>query len=91
MKYVILRTPGKNGREFPIIFPNDLSHDQVAHAVIPGCPELYRAKVVSAGEIPSFSLGGPCHGRSVTLNLKSREERDTAMIRMRDYNAGMQL
>lgn len=90
MKYVVIRkTLGSVTREFPIAFPNDLSHVDVAQALIAGCYELKEGVVVGAGEMSCMDVEPNCYGRSATLNVDSREELDDAAFVMRDYTGGV--
>lgn len=90
MKYIMFRidSPGDLPREFPLIFPNVLIHEDVAKAAIAGIPELAKAEVVAAGEcmISHCATGG----NSFTLQINGRAE-DALHIRMMDYNHGMKL
>jgi hypothetical protein len=90
MKYIVLRS-GKFGleREFPIIFPNSLTHSDVFQALIKECPELDGANPVAAGELSSININAGCHGFSSTLGEGSREEMDDNLIRMIDYTHGI--
>lgn len=89
MKYiVIVKKIGSIEREFPIVFPNELTHIDVAEALISKCPELENGGVVGAGEMSCFDIDAHCHGRSSTLNVNSRESRDSESFKMRDYTAG---
>ncbi len=86
MKYVIIRADmGDNmERELPILFPNDLSHDQVARAILATCPEARDGRVVSAGLVNSFDVAVTPSGHSATLKLAPRDE-DVRIIAMCDY------
>jgi hypothetical protein len=85
MKYVMLKKV-VDGREhrFPIIFPNTLSHDEVA-AIAKCLPDVEDADVVSAGEC---LVQAACSGRSVTLNISSRDD-DSFLVSNADYINGM--
>lgn len=76
-------------REYPILFPNDLTHKDVADALQRGCPELRRATVVGAGEMSCMDVTPDCHGKSVTLGVESRGKLDDAAFNMRDYHHGV--
>jgi hypothetical protein len=69
----------------PVIFPSMLVHKMVADDLLAGTMKGWR--VDSAGEISP--LGMECHGESDTLNVASKPERDTRLILMNDYNAGL--
>lgn len=85
MKYVVIQAMvGSLVREIPVIFPNDLSHVDVAKAIILGCKEVQCGVPISAGFINSFELDASTHGHSITLNLDARQE-DQELIRMCDY------
>lgn len=92
MKYIVIRqTTGTITREFPIMFPNELSHVEVANALLKGCPELKEGNVVGAGEMSCMDVEPNCSGRSSTLNINSREELDDQAFSMRDYTMGVTL
>ena len=89
MKYIVIRTNDRGIiREFPIIFPNDFIHKDVADAVrlFPPCR---RGVVVAAGELSSMEIDSACHGRSTTLHATSRERTDDKLIRNHDYFHGI--
>lgn len=65
----------------PVIFPNTLSHDSTAEAILKTLPDGY--KVNSAGFINMNSC--ECYGESTTLGIKSMEG-DTVKILMNDYS-----
>lgn len=93
MKYVVMQIK-KHGiiRELPIIFPEALSHCDVAAALERHCPELKGSKPVSAGFLSSMSSSEPkaCHGESLTLGkLKSRGEVDDRLMVTLDYTHGI--
>lgn len=82
MKYIV--TQRDDGTEEIFVFPNSVNHDCLAE-VLPHIKDqshdnwcrVYR-KPISAGFIyPS----GECHGRSETLNLSSRGDVDTALLK----------
>lgn len=90
MKYIVLAVRSNNlVREMPIVFPNALSHCDVAEALSMCCPELKDAKIVSAGELSSMSFEGGCHGNSSTTGAKSREEEDDRLLMTHDYMHGI--
>lgn len=90
MKYVVIRAKmGNLTREIPIIFPNDLTHKDVARAVVKMIPEAKDGVPVSAGEVNSFALGAKPFGKSVTLGLSARPE-DEQLIAMCDYGGHIQ-
>lgn len=87
MKYVIIRTKMPNSnliRELPIIFPNDLTHAEVAAAILRGVTEARGGIPISAGTINSFDMGIP-HGGSATLGMNSRVK-DEKIIQLCDYD-----
>lgn len=82
-KYIVLSLDGK---EAIYVFPLFVDHDSMADAcesIRFGSKQdwkrLYRmdGERVSAG----FVSDGVCHGRSETLNLESRGDIDTALLR----------
>lgn len=92
MKYIVIQqTMGTITREFPILFPNELSHSEVADSLLKGCFELKDGKLVGAGEMSCMDIEPNCSGRSSTLNVNSREELDDQAFVMRDYTMGVTL
>lgn len=91
MKYIVLQKEEAGLiREYPIIFPESLTHSIVAEMLCKSI-ELRGAKAVAAGSINSISLStmGNCWGHSVSLKLKSRKEKDGHLIQMNDYLHGI--
>lgn len=93
MKYVVIKAKGSSGlqREFPIIFPNDLTHSDVAKAVINTCSEAKDGKVVSAGSLSSMSIesDGIVPDGSTSLEMPVGREEDARLIYMHDYEHGL--
>lgn len=85
MKYIVVMLEGK---EQIFIFPKEVDHDRMYEAMeairfdVAGTfrgdwrRKLRDGEAVSAG----FVTNGVCHGRSETLNLDSRGEKDTALL-----------
>lgn len=96
MKYVILRVDTQGALEFPVIFPEHLSHRNVAEALLPVLAKDFKAptRAVSAGFMHSTELldtdfSDPAvYGKSVTLNMESRPELDHQIIHLQDYVHG---
>lgn len=91
MKYIVIRTKvGSLTKDIPIIFPNDLSHVDVANAVIEKVPEAKDGKPVSAGAISSTAIDADMVSPegSVSLKMKRGNERDGIMIQLYDYVHG---
>lgn len=90
MKYVMIqRTLGgvddDNVTMYPIIFPKELVHKDVAEAIIKSIKEAwskYEVQVVSAGEVSIVS--GFVGGFSDTLSLES-DPADDSVISTIDY------
>lgn len=93
MKYVIVRSINQDiEREYPIVFPNQLIHKDMAELLISYLLQQEIATmVVSAGEISLFGIQDRCGGHSETLNVSSRGELDDAIISMNDYQHGVVL
>lgn len=82
MKYIVVEL---NGEEQIFIFPKSVDHDRMMEAI--GAIRMgsernwnrqYRdSDAISAG----FVVNGCCQGHSETLQLKSRDEVDTALLR----------
>lgn len=78
MKYIVFETPRG---EAPVLFPHDFTHSWVAG-------ELRPMRPVSAGFLEMTAAGEiRCFGHSSSLNLASRGEADTALVR-RHLNGG---
>ena len=80
MKYIC--TANEQGKLEIFVFPKSIDHDAMAE-VISGIKDSTRGiwsrvmrEPVSAGFVSSQKK---CHGESITLNLKSREE-DTSLL-----------
>ena len=81
MKYIVVIL---DGQEHLFVFPRTVDHDHMAEAIgmirFGGARNWVRsymdADIVGAG----FIDNGVCHGRSETLDIKSRNERDTALL-----------
>jgi hypothetical protein len=82
MKYIVAVVDGK---ESIFTFPRSVDHDRMAEAINAirfGSEQNWSRKfrngeVIAAG----FVDGGSCHGRSETLDLKSRGDVDTLLLR----------
>jgi hypothetical protein len=82
MKYIVAVV---DGAESIFVFPRDVDHDRMKEAIECirfGSERNWRRKfrdgeVISAG----FVDDGRCHGRSETLDLDSRKDLDTALLR----------
>jgi hypothetical protein len=80
MKYIVVKLGGK---EHIFVFPKTIDHDRMHEAVSAlrlGDRHNWRREwpePVSAG----FVEGGRCVGRSETMNLDSRGELDTILLR----------
>lgn len=73
MKYVII---GDGGYEFPILFPIEWGHDEVA-----GKLAHKGQAIVAAGFAQTDGDGRvQCCGRSASLGVDARPERDAAVI-----------
>lgn len=75
-----------------MVFPDALTHKDVADALRRKCPELRSASTVAAGFLSCTVVGqkGACYGKSESLGgLKSRGEVDDALMCMFDYNHGV--
>ena len=72
MKYIVFETPRG---EAPVLFPHEFTHSWVAGQMRP-------MKAVSAGFVEPAAGGGlRCYGNSSSLQLISRGEEDTALVR----------
>jgi hypothetical protein len=106
VKYIILQTSTRlKGskeplvREYPILFPDELVHADVAEALQfcaglkSAAPGVSKATVVAAGFFSSMDLNGiSCFGKSESLGgIKSRAAQDDRLIKMLDYEHGVVL
>lgn len=82
MKYIVIMLEGK---EKIFVFPKEVDHDRMYEAMQAirfdtGFRDwerkLRHGEAISAG----FVTNGVCHGRSETLNLDSRGDKDTALL-----------
>lgn len=89
MKYIIIvRDLGRGTLvAYPILFPNMLVHADVAKNMLRG--ELRGCKVDSAGFLSC--IDHTCYGRSESLNIDSKPERDSNIIQMLDYGGQFML
>ena len=95
MKYVVIRrTLGTVVQEFPVIFPDDLPHRDVAEAIgfvvsrLPPKDTVVNGPV-SAGQV-IFEKAPHCYGWSAGLTLDSRPT-DSTLIFTMDSTNGIQL
>lgn len=93
MKYIVFSVELDEGhtKEIPIIFPNDLVHEDVAKSfkrVLFRNFEDQEISVISAGFI-NVGLVLSCHGRSETLGIASRGAADETLINRYDYMHGL--
>uniref|UniRef100_A0AB39AHU9 Phage protein n=1 Tax=Pseudomonas phage vB_PaeM_HTN4 TaxID=3236645 RepID=A0AB39AHU9_9VIRU len=100
MKYVVMKMTVRGmSREVPVIFPDLISHVNMAASALVAldaeCEGFKKAgdkvdiTVVSAGFLSSMGIDVHCHGQSDSLNgLKARESVDDELIRMIDYTHG---
>ena len=87
MKYIMLQVDhGGLLQNMPIIFPKELSHDEV-DKVLKSIKGLENAVTISAGDSDTEVV---CHGNSTTLGLESRGVEDSQIINSMDYLNGLQ-
>lgn len=90
-KYVMFEL---NRRHFPVLFPGELIHADVARAMgyavrehaVATSPNDWSSKPVSAGFCGSLIVTS-AHGKSETLGLSSRSE-DRSLINLWPYDQG---
>jgi len=84
MKYVMFIRDDEGGFSvaYPVLFPNNLVHEEVASALMAGPLEGF--KVRSAGELTSMGKGAGVGGRSMTLDVETHPD-DESIINMQDY------
>lgn len=89
MKYVVMQVETHGlMREFPVIFPDGITHKDMAEA-LRRLPDMRMAKPVSAGFVSSTDVGPGFHGESESLGLESRERADDELVAMLDYSMGL--
>lgn len=83
MKYVMFVRTLNAGQKvaYPIIFPDLLIHADVAKFMHRG--DLRDAVIDSAGFVNPFTL--ECFGKSESLGIESKPERDTQVVKMMNY------
>lgn len=87
MKYIKFRVTNELGsRDYPVIFPDGLSHVDVA-AQLKNCPELQGAEVLSAGFCNIYCSA--THGKSVSLGGMKAKSSDASLINGIDYSHGI--
>ena len=82
MKYIVVALEGK---ESIFTFPRNVDHDRMYEAIETirfRSPHNWERKFRMEGEAISagFVDNGVCHGRSETLGLDSRGDKDTALL-----------
>lgn len=89
-KYVMMEaTYGKSAVLFPVIFPDKMVHLEMATVLKLMSPlDGHKPRVVSAGEVTGLIVNATV-GRSVTLQVDSREE-DAGIIESYPYIHGVQ-
>ncbi len=87
-KYVILKSKSPDGMEyaFPIIFPDKLTHSEVARALRRHCPGSDLAELKSAGFV-SLKVNST-FGHSESLSVDSQTD-DKDIINNYDYQHGI--
>ena len=76
-------------RELPVIFPDIIVHADMAKAVAKACSEYFRSiKPVAAGQL-DFDGGVECSGKSTTMKLASRGDKDRTLIVTMPYFHGV--
>jgi hypothetical protein len=84
MKYIMFEHK-RTRQNIPVIFPNNVVHAVMAHALKHAEP-FNQCALVSAGEYNGAT--GTCSGHSSTLKLTSRED-DSTIISTMDYSHGI--
>ena len=89
MKYIMLKRPWNSSvQELPIIFPEELPHNEVFDSIKAGVGALEDAELVSAGFV--HILDTPhCFGVSDSLFSESRRSVDSNRIREYINNHGV--
>ncbi len=92
MKYIVMSVINKSELELevPFIFPDIVVHLHMS-TVCKTLLELHfpgsEIKPISAGFVSSTAFEDDCYGKSESLNLPSRPERDSQLIKMCDYGS----
>lgn len=82
-KYVVMQV---EGIQAIFVFPKFVDHDRMVEACAAirfGSDRNWERKTHAEGDLISagFVTNGVCHGRSETLDLESRGDLDTALLR----------
>ncbi len=92
MKYIIIEAEMSaeledSGILIPIVFSQHLNHHDTFKSIKQqlAIKHGWEAKIFSAG---FMNMDGVCHGRSITLNVGSKEG-DSVRIRRHDYTHGL--
>ncbi len=87
MKYIVFKRRNRGGATLmPVVFPNHLVHSMVAESMTAKGAPLAGYKADSAGEVSLMDC--KCHGKSETLNLIAKADRDSRLLLMHDYGIG---
>lgn len=83
MKYIVIH---EDWLETAIIFDSQINHYEMVQKVLGPMvqdPKVLKEKVLSAGFVILTPEGLQCFGRSVTMEINSRGEKDTDLINKR--------
>lgn len=90
-KYIVFGVVnGSLKLEIPIIFPEICVHALVAKSTIAALKKHWKGATitpVAAGLVSSMDLLVECTGKSESMDLASRGEVDSQLIRMSDYGS----
>lgn len=88
MKYIMIeqKISGEVYRYTPVIFPDTLSHVDVAKAIE---PLIKNGRTVSAGDIQMSLDNVECSGNSITLQMDANPDRDSMVISAYDVMHGL--
>lgn len=90
MKYIVMevKMPKGGTLEIPFVFPDIIVHAMMAQVAKPLCEATWPGcitKPIAAGNFCSLDLTCECGDWSETLNLYSRGDTDSQLLRMADY------
>ncbi|HIJ39401.1 MAG TPA: hypothetical protein HPP80_10960 [Rhodospirillaceae bacterium] len=75
MKFIIISDP--EGNEYPFIFPPKWGHNEMAAKMVEPHQTVVAAGFIRTNDVGQFE----CYGRSSSLNIPSRPQWDTALVK----------
>ena len=94
MKYIVMSVKQNKADGFslevPFMFPDAVVHLYMSTVAKLVCEQQWKnceIKCISAGFFSSTALEANCYGKSESIGIKSRGERDAYLIRNSDYGS----